>query len=168
VPDDAPWLSSEELRAWILLMTLVESLPAALDAQLRAAAGINHFEYQMLAGLCDHPDGLRMSDLAAFATGSASRVSHAMGRLERRGLVRRTPDPDDPRAVRAHITAEGRRFMVEVAPGHVREARRLVFDVLTPAQVGQLERIAGRVVTVTAPDVSRLLREGMVPAFDAG
>jgi DNA-binding MarR family transcriptional regulator len=168
VPDETPWLDSDELRAWILLMTMAESLPAALDAQLRATAGINHFEYQMLAGLSDHPDGLRMSDLAAFATGSASRVSHAMGRLERRGLVRRTPDQDDPRAVRAHITAEGTRFMVDVAPGHVREARRLVFDVLTPAQVGQLERIAARVVTVAAPEVSRLLRDGMVPAFDGG
>jgi DNA-binding MarR family transcriptional regulator len=90
-----------------------------------------------------------------------------MGRLERRGLVSRGPDADDPRAVRARITSDGQRFMAEVAPGHVREARRLVFDTLTPAQVGQLERIAARIVSVTSPEVDRLLRQGMVPAFES-
>jgi hypothetical protein len=41
--------------------------------------------------------------------------------------------------------------MVETAPGHVREARRLVIDVLTPEQVSQLEEISRAVLAQVGP-----------------
>ncbi len=38
--------------------------------------------------------------------------------------------------------AAGRAAVEQIAPGHVAEVRRLVFDQLTPDQVDQLSRIA--------------------------
>src|SRR5262245_39974290 len=109
-------------------------LPAALDAQLLRDAGISHFEYQVLAGLSMEPERtLRMSDLAAFAEGSLSRLSQVVGRLERRGWIRRTPDPADGRYTLAILTDEGWHKVVATAPGHVDAVRQYVFDPLTTA-----------------------------------
>jgi len=156
--DDVPWLSPEELRSWIALSVLLEALPASIDAQLKRDAGLNSFEYQVMAGLSDAPGhAIRMSALAAFASGSPSRLSHAVGRLEKQGfVVRRTP-ADDPRAVEAVLTPAGMAKMKQCAPGHVREVRRLVVDVLTPTQMDQLGRIARKILAVAAPQTADIL-----------
>ncbi len=163
------WLFPDERRAWIALMALVEVLPSALDVQLKRDGGLNHFEYQVMAGLSEAPErAIRMSDLAAFASGSLSRLSHAVGRLERKGWVLRRSCPTDPRYVEAVLTEAGAAFMTEIAPAHVAEARRLVIDVLTPRQVGQLEQIARRVVGAAAPYTAELLDEGLSAPPDEG
>jgi len=160
--DEPRWLTSEERRAWIALMALVEVLPTALDVQLKRDGGLNHFEYQVMAGLSEAPDrSIRMSDLALFASGSLSRLSHAVGRLEKRGWVLRRTCPSDPRYVEAVLTDAGLRLMHEVAPGHVAEARRLVIDTLTARQVTALEAIARRVVQAAAPATGELLTKGL-------
>jgi DNA-binding MarR family transcriptional regulator len=156
--DDVPWLSEGELRSWMTLMAMTQTLPAALDAQLKREAGINAFEYHILAALSESPDRtLRMSQLAAIAVGSLSRLSHAVGRLEKAGWVVRQPCSDDGRHTEAHLTSAGMRKVRQTAPNHVREARRLVLDVLTPDQVDQLAAIARAVVATTSPQVLPLL-----------
>jgi len=156
--DDAPWLSPEELRSWMALTALMEALPAAIDAQLKRDAGINRFEYMVLAGLSEAPErGLLMSDLAHFASGSLSRLSHALGRLEKKGWVERRPYAPDGRHTEVVLTEAGIAKVVQTAPGHVREARRLVVDNLTAAELAQLGRLARKVIGVAAPDLARLL-----------
>lgn len=140
------WLDADERAAWLALVSVVVRLPAALDAQLRREAGLSHFEYTVLAGLSERPDRtIRMSELAALADGSLSRLSQVVSRLERRGLVTRTPDPDDRRATLAVLTDDGWETVVATAPSHVAEVRRLVFDPLTRAQVAQLRSIGERI-----------------------
>src|SRR5215470_14149394 len=146
------WLSAEETQTWFALVSVLIRVPAALDAQLQRDAGISHFEYQVLAGLSEAPcRTLRMSVLAMLAEGSLPRLSQAVNRLERRGWVRRTPDPADGRYTLAILTDEGWAKVTETAPGHVEEVRRLVFDPLTKAQTRQLRNIGRRVMTAIDP-----------------
>jgi DNA-binding MarR family transcriptional regulator len=93
-----------------------------------------------------------MSVLAMLAEGSLPRLSQAVNRLEKRGWVRRTPDPADGRYTLAILTDEGWTKVTETAPGHVEEVRRLVFDPLTRAQTRQLRDIGRRVMTAIDPD----------------
>jgi DNA-binding MarR family transcriptional regulator len=162
--DDAEpqWLTEDERRAWIALVALVEVLPSTLDVQLKRDGGVNHFEYQVMAGLSEAPGrAIRMSDLALFASGSLSRLSHAVGRLEKRGWVTRRTCPSDPRYVEAVLTEAGLDTMRLIAPGHVAEARRLVFDGLSARQVSQLEHIALAIVRASAPDTAALIDDGI-------
>src|SRR5438105_2576675 len=102
------WLDDEQLHTWLTLGAMLTRLPAAIDAQLQRDAQISHFEYQVLAGLSMTPDRtLRMSVLAAFAEGSLARLSQVVARLEKRGWVRRTPDPADGRSTLAILTDTG-------------------------------------------------------------
>jgi DNA-binding MarR family transcriptional regulator len=70
-------------------------------------------------------DGTRVSDLAdalRIAPRSATEVADG---LEQRGLVERTPDPRDRRAVLLRPTAAGRRLREEVEAARAAEARSL-------------------------------------------
>jgi len=146
------WLDPDERATWMSLMSLLIKLPAALDAELQRDSGLSHFEYNVLAGLSEAPAGsLRMSVLAALADGSLPRLSQVVARLERRGLVRRTPDPDDGRYTLATLTDAGRAVVAEAAPGHVETVRSLVFDPLPKGKARQLRDICHRILTAIDP-----------------
>jgi DNA-binding MarR family transcriptional regulator len=152
-PQQPRWLTGEEMQTWLALVGVLVRLPAALDAQLQRDSGISHFEYQVLAMLSESPERTRrMSELAAVANGSLSRLSHVVNRLEKRGWVRRTPDPSDGRYTLAVLTDEGCSKIVEAAPGHVAAVRALVFDPLAKAQTGQLREIGQRILRAIDPD----------------
>lgn len=139
-------LTTEELDTWSALATLLEWLPAALDAQLQRDSGLSHFEYGILFAL-DRADGrtLRMSELAGYANSTLSRLSRAVARLEAKGWVRRAPDPHDGRITLATLTVDGTDAARAAAPGHTTLVRRLVFDALTPAQATQLRTVSRRI-----------------------
>lgn len=151
--DEIPWLSDDERAAWITLTAMLMTLPAAIDAQLKRDAGLNFFEYSILVALSRPPGRpLRMNMLALAAGGSPSRLSHAVSRLERQGWVRRLVH-DDSRCIEAALTDKGMAALERAAPAHVREARRLVVDALTPAQLRQFQQISRQIVEVAAPEV---------------
>ena len=140
------WLSADEQRAWRALATILFRLPPALDAQLQRDARLSHFEFVVLAALSEAPARtLRMSDLAALANGSLSRLSHVVKRLEKRGWVRRAPCPEDGRYINASLTDDGYAKLVASAPGHVTMVRSVVVDALTPEQLDQLLEIGTRI-----------------------
>jgi DNA-binding MarR family transcriptional regulator len=122
-------------------------LPAALDFQLQRDSGLSHFEYLVLAGLSEAPGGMRrMSDLAGFANGSLSRLSHVVKRLEERGWVQRRPSEEDGRITVAAITEAGFEQVVAAAPNHVTTVREYVIDTLTTAQLRQLHEIGEQIL----------------------
>ena len=154
--DVVPWLADDEQQDWAALIRLVMTLPAALDAQLKRDAGVNSFEYHLLARLSMTPGrALVLSELAEQAQGSLSRLSHAITRLERAGWVERRACNDRGRRVEARLTDAGMAKLEAIAPGHVREARRLVVDVLTREQLaalGDAARAITDVVLAGAPE----------------
>jgi DNA-binding MarR family transcriptional regulator len=147
------WLTPDERAAWVRLAAVVERLPGFLEAQLTRDADLTHFEYWVLAMLSDAPgDSLRMSELAALTSATLPRLSHVVQRLEQRGLVKRSPCPEDRRATNARLTAAGRRKIVAAAPGHVAEVRERVIDALTPEQVTQLTGILNAILPRLGPN----------------
>lgn len=141
------------------LMAVMEALPAALDAQLKRDAGMNRFEYMILVGLSEDPERkMAMSRLALFAGGSLSRLSHALSRLESRGWVERRA-AGTGRQIDVHLTAAGYDAIVATAPGHVREARRLVVDVLAPDDLATLGRACRAILDAVGGDHTAALDE---------
>jgi len=147
------WLDEEERATWLGLLRVMAKLPAALDARLEREAGLNLFEYTVLAMLSEQPDGtLRMSRLAAVTNASPSRLSHAARQLEGRGYLVREPDPDDGRCIRAVLTGDGRGVVGSAAPGHVAAVRALVLDPLTRAQLRALRSVDERILEQVDPE----------------
>ncbi|HEX2264249.1 MAG TPA: MarR family winged helix-turn-helix transcriptional regulator [Pseudonocardiaceae bacterium] len=151
--EEPRWLDPEERQTWLSLASALIRLPATLDAQLQRDAGISYFEYQVMAMLSEVPQRtLRLSELAALTQGSLPRLSQVVSRLEKRGWVRRTPDPTDGRYTLGILTEAGWDKVVATAPGHVEAVRRHVFDPLTKAQQRQLREITQRIMRTVDPD----------------
>jgi DNA-binding MarR family transcriptional regulator len=145
--DETRWLGPDELRAWLGLAGVMLKLAPALDSQLQRDSDMTHFDYLCLAMLSEaEGHTLRMSELAARANASLSRLSHVVKKLEQRGWVERYPCPDSRRITMARLTPEGFDVLVAAAPGHVETVRSLVFDELDEDDVAALERITSHIV----------------------
>ena len=162
------WLSPEQLGEWKSLMGLLMIVPASLDAQLKQDAGLNLFEYHILVELAEAPERTRvMSELAGQTRGSLSRLSHAVSRLEAAGWVVRRSCGGAGRRTEAILTAAGWRKLQQAAPGHVREARRLVIDALTAEQLEDLGEAARCIVAVANPEIGATLAGSEAPCAEA-
>lgn len=142
----SPWLDDDQQDLWQALLTVVIALPAALDRQLQRDAGISNFEYGVLARLSMTDEAtMRLSDLARDCDSTQPRLSKVMDRFEARAWVVRRPDPANGRYTLATLTDTGRQKVVDSAPEHVAQVKRLVFDPLSAAQRRQLGAALARV-----------------------
>ena len=142
------WLTPAELASWLSVVRLMTWLPWSIDQQLQRDSKLRMVEYQVLAMLSESPERtMRMSSLAEVTNASLSRLSHLVERLERRGFVRREPDPTDGRFTNAILTEKGFQALAEAAPGHLAHVRSLVIDVLSPEQLRRLGRDADRIMS---------------------
>ena len=146
-------LDDQELEIWASVATLLQRLPAALDAQLLRDSGITHFEQGILFALDRAPERrLRLSVLAAYADCTLSRLSRAITRLESRGWVRRETDLGDGRYTLGVLTDAGSEAVQQSTPAHQALVRRIVFDTLTPGQARQLGALSARLSAAISPE----------------
>jgi DNA-binding MarR family transcriptional regulator len=142
------WLTPAQLEAWQALTLMLARLTTALEAQLQRDSQLSYIEYYALAALSEQPDHtMRMSELAVLTNAELSRLSHLITRLQKRGYVRREPDPDNGRYTNAVLTAAGYDLVVAAAPGHVAAVRELVIDALDDTALKSLQDSAERIIT---------------------
>jgi DNA-binding MarR family transcriptional regulator len=99
--DDLGFLLAKATQRWNEL--LQERFRAAGWGEVRPSYG------SILVPLFEE-DGLRMGELAHRSRLSKQTMTTMVRLLERDGLVRREPDPDDRRASRVLLTRKARRF----------------------------------------------------------
>ena len=163
VTSPTPWLDDDERHTWMSLVAMLMSVPPAVDAQLKRDSGVNFFEYSILSQLSrSSVRTLQMSQLAQLSGGTLSRLSHAASRLEEQGLVRRRVLTGESRRTELVLTDDGMAALEAAAPGHVREVRRLIFDVLTREQVAQLRAIALSLTCAAAPEAAAALQRAIM------
>lgn len=137
------WLTADEQRTWRAFGSAMRQLTDRLDRDLQAAAGMPITYYELLVMLSEAPDRtLRMSELAQRTESKPSRITHAVGKLEQSGWVRREHYPGDRRGWLTVLTDEGLAALRAAAPAHVDSVRAHLIDLLTPEQVRQLGEIS--------------------------
>ena len=107
-------------RAWRALMQTVGTVSDTLDRELRARTDLDLQTYDALLHVYEARDaGIRMSDLARNISLSKPGLTGLVDRLEKRGLIARTADPEDRRAIRVVLTDAGREAFLAAADVHV-------------------------------------------------
>lgn len=136
------WLSAAEQATWRAYLVSSMLLMRELDHQLQRDSGITHTDYAVLVQLSDLGGRTaRLTELAGLMDHSQSRMSHAVARLERAGLLRREVDAADRRVVHVVLTDAGSAALEAAAPGHVRAVQELVFEPLTPEQLDTMRTV---------------------------
>lgn len=141
------WLSDEEQRAWRAYLRMVLLLDAQVARELTNESGLSMPDYQVLAALSEAPDHQqRLTELAFGMQWSASRLSHHVSRMQRRGLVTRADCDSDARGAYVVLADEGLAAIETAAPGHVESVRRHLINLLTPEQIDALATIGEAVI----------------------
>ena len=117
--------------------------------------GLLFIDYSVLRVLELVGDPHRMSptELSEIVVRSSGGMTQILDRLERAGLVARTPDPSDRRKVLVALTPEGLRTADDANAGYARERERLL-AALSPDEVGQLDRAIQRLLDVMSADAA--------------
>jgi DNA-binding MarR family transcriptional regulator len=142
VPEPARSLDRQELGAYFALMEVTSLLRHAVEQHLRAEGDLSYVQWQILARLEDSPTGShRMTDLADSVVYSRSGLTYQAGLLETRGLISRSPSPDDERSTEVTITDAGRALFARVLPGHIEVVSGLLFEPLSRKDVETLTEL---------------------------
>jgi DNA-binding MarR family transcriptional regulator len=84
-----------------------------------------------------------------------SRLSHQVRRMQAQGLVAREPNPADARSAMIVLLPAGRRAVEGAAPGHIRNVRRDMIDLFTPAELDTLAGFNERILRHLAAEPCR-------------
>jgi DNA-binding MarR family transcriptional regulator len=112
-------------------------------------------EYGVLYALSKAPDGLRITDLGDDALLTQPGMSRLVGRLEKRGLVERRDDPDDARACRIRLTAEGSEVQRRVGSAHARQVATAMTRALSRAELEKLQDLSRALIAASPPVTTR-------------
>jgi DNA-binding MarR family transcriptional regulator len=146
MPDTPGALTPTQLRAYLSFTEVGALLRPAVERQLRDAGELSYVQFQLLARLGDTPDGhLRMTDLADGVVYSRSGLTYQAQLLEQRGLITRSPSPDDERSTVVALTDAGRDVLAAVFPGHIATVHGALFAPGSDADADDLARILGRI-----------------------
>lgn len=133
----------EELRIWRDYIETGETVRAAMAARLQQESGLSPGDYAVLLALSEATGRrLRSSELAATIGWERSRLSHHLGRMERRGLIRREECLTDNRGAEVVLAPPGLEVFQEANRPHLRDIREIFVDALTPEQIAAAGEIA--------------------------
>lgn len=151
-----PRMNEREAQAWLGLITVLQLLPNALNAQLLRDSGVTHFEFSVLSTLYTASEPVMgMTELARRTDSTLPRLSHVCSRLEQRGFIERTPRPTDRRATDVRLVTKGRQKLIHAIPGHIALVRSLVIDALSPDQIDALAGITAAIEPRLNADAAR-------------
>lgn len=117
--------SAELMRVWSRLLKVQQRLQGAVERDLKEAGALPLDWYDALLELDRAPDGrLSPGDLEANMLIAQYSLSRLLDRLERDGLVRRLPHPQDGRRQMVEITAKGRKRRAATWPVYAQAVER--------------------------------------------
>jgi DNA-binding MarR family transcriptional regulator len=131
-------LDDPRLAAAVLFTEVYAGLMAKTFPAL-AAAGLSESEFSTLLKLAKAPRlGLRMGDLTARSSLSASGITRVVDRLERHELVRRQAWTADRRTSYVVLTDAGAERLEALLPTHIQDIERWFTGLLPPEQFDDL------------------------------
>ena len=132
----------EQLRVWRSYIETAEVLRTRLAGRLQEESSLSSGDYQVLLALSEAEDRtLRSSVLASQIGWERSRLSHHLGRMEKRGLIRRASCADDVHGIHVIMTEPGAEaFRASTVP-HLRAIRELFLDALSAEQLTHVEEL---------------------------
>lgn len=124
-----------------------------LDRCIVASFDMSQPAATVLAVVDGAGEPLTPSEIGERVVAPSATMTANLDLLERRGWIRRTPNPDDRRSTLVEITAEGRATADRLLPG-IRKIERSALDALTKAEraqlLGMLAKVLARLAELAA------------------
>ena len=136
-------ISKRRLKMWIRLLGVTRAAESQLREFLRVQHGTTLPRFDVMAALYRRRDGATMTELSRMLLVSNGNATTVVDRLEKDGLVRRTPSDADRRIIFVALTPEGLDMFEGLAADHERAVAR-VFGHLSEGDLDNLTDILKR------------------------
>jgi DNA-binding MarR family transcriptional regulator len=143
--DEYPEADPSCTEAFASLLVVGDVLMDVHERRIEATLGTSQTAAQALAIVDGAGQPLTPSDIAERMLVSSATITSVLDTLERRGWVRRTPNPDDRRSLLIEITDDGRAMSDAFIPG-LHKLERQVMSELNASERKQLMALLGRVL----------------------
>jgi DNA-binding MarR family transcriptional regulator len=151
--------SDVEFRKSIYM--IVESVSLLLKCRnaFGRALGLTANQYIVLIGVayCQGDKGVSIKGIAEHVALASSHVTTEVGRLERKGLLRKRINVDDRRGILVSLSKHGRDAVERVAP-LIRRVNDLLFDNISRSQLAAAQSVAKTLVTNAERALAELKR----------
>ncbi len=153
-------------EAYASLVRTGEALLGELDRHIVATFGISQPAATALAVIDGAGAPLTPSQVSDRILVASATMTATLDLLERRGWIRRVPNPADRRSVLIEITPEGRATADQLLPG-IRTLERSIMSALTPGERAHLLDLLAKVLARTAAVAAGAARTPPRPAQPA-
>lgn len=134
-------------------------LASTIERRLEVDHGLSGQQFEVLLRLVRTPgQRMRMSDLAAQTTLSASGLTRVVDRLVANGLVERAACPSDRRGSFAVLTAEGEARILAAVPTHVTQLTELLASAFGTTEIATFSALMRRLRDAVNPEAERASR----------
>ena len=117
------------------------------------AAGLHAGQPMLLEFIARHP-GCTQRECAEELDVTAASAAVSLKRLEKAGLVRRSPDPADARCNRLYVTGEGEK-RIHLARGALDEMDERMFSGISPEERGHFKALCEKMFDNLADESTR-------------
>nr|WP_255646046.1 MarR family transcriptional regulator [Actinoplanes polyasparticus] len=132
--------TQEQLRVWRNYVETAEAVRLRLAGRLQHETSLSSGDYVVLLALSEaEQHTLRSSALASQIEWERSRLSHHLGRMEKRGLLRRVSCADDVHGIDVVMTDAGAETFHAATVPHLRAVREMFVDALTDDQLAHID-----------------------------
>ena len=134
--------TADDLATWRGFIETSERLRAIIGSRMQADSGLSTGDYSVLLSLSEASDHrARSSELAAKIGWERSRLSHHLGRMEQRGLIRRDDCATDSRGAEVVLTSAGADAFRRASAPHLHAIQHLFVGALTPSQLASVREL---------------------------
>src|ERR1035438_8976824 len=147
--DEYPGGDATCTEAYASLCRTGEALPGELDRHIATTFGITQAAATALAVIDGAGTPLTPSQVSDRVLISSATMTATLDLLERRGWIRRVPNPADRRSVLIEITPDGRATTDQLLPG-IRTIERGILSALTRDERAHLLDLLAKILARTA------------------
>lgn len=128
--------TASQLGAWRAFIETSESLKNLIAARMQTDSGLSMPDYSVLLALSESDHGrMRSSHLAEHIGWERSRLSHHLGRMERRGLITREAATGDSRGADIVLSDLGAQSFRNASSPHLHAVADLYIAGLSDQQL---------------------------------
>lgn len=132
-----------ELGIWIRMLKLHNLVFRQARQGLLSYCTMAQFD--VLAQLTRSNNGSTPAELSRHLLVTAGNITGLVDRMEKAGLVSRTPDAKDRRTIRLHLTDKGKELARTVIPKHSQDIRD-AFGSLDETELAELRRLLDKLI----------------------